>query len=144
MPNRMTLLAACALLCGSAYADEHALFPSNLNQNGADETVKQKLGGTAVNRGHVPIHGESKDNMRSPDFSSYGTSILDVGATEWRAIPEPSGSPASNATVGTGPVPGKTAFLLQREHDTAVRLLTTNVALRFKLSADGVYLNLAF
>lgn len=119
MRNRM---AACALLCVSVYADDLTPPPSNHYQNGSDATAKQKVGSTAVSRGHAPIHGEPKDSARAPDFASDEASI------RWAPDPAREGR----------------FFLLQREHDVAVRLLTTNIALRFKLATDGVYLNLAF
>jgi len=144
MLNRITSLAACALICASVYADDRAPSYSNPCQNGSDATVKRSIGDTAANLGHAPIHGGSKNSARSPDFPTYGPSILTVGAREVQAIPKLSRFAGSNATAGNDPASGPSGFLLPREPDTGIRLLTTNVALRFKLSADGVHLTLAF
>jgi hypothetical protein len=140
MPKKTISLAACALLCGTAYADDRASSASNAHPNGPNNTVKRQT--DAVNPGQEQIHGGISENPRSADFSIYST--FNVVATEVPSSPKLSGSPGGTAPVGTGPTSGRTAFLLQKEHDAAIRLLTTNVALRFKLSADGVHLNLAF
>ncbi len=143
MPKWMAASAVCALLCGSAYADDRVSSGSNAYQNGADRSVNQNTGSTA-NRGYEPIHDENKQNTRYPDFSIYGRSIVTVGATDPLPVQKLSGFSGSNATAGTGSASGKSTFLLRKEHDAAIRMLTTNIALRFKLSADGVHLNLAF
>lgn len=142
MRNRMNSLAACALLCGGAYADDHAQSPPN--QNGSRAAVKQTDGGNSAIQGHTSIRGDSQGNARASDLVTYAASFVNARATELLAIPKLREFSGRNATVGTGPVSGRAAFLLQKEHDAAVGLFTTNVALRFKLSADGVYLNLAF
>jgi hypothetical protein len=144
MPNSVASLAACALLCGSTYAEDRAPSDSNAHQNRPETTAKPNVGGTAANRGYEPINGETTDNSRSPDFSIYGTSILNWGATELLAIQTFSAFARSDAKAGTGPVSGRPTFLLKKEHDAAIKLLTTNVALNLKLSPDGVHLNLAF
>lgn len=144
MPNSVASFAACALLCGSTYAEDRTPPDSNAHQNKADTTAKPNTDGTAPNRGSEPINGENKENSRSPDFSIYGTSIHNWGATELLAIQTFSAFARSDAIVGTVPVSGRTTFLLKKEHDAAIKLPTTNVALKLKLSADGVHLNVAF
>lgn len=141
MSNRMTWLAACVLLCSNAYGDEHDSSASNAHQHGPKTTVNTTL---AARRGRAPSSGESKYSLRSADFSVYGTTIADVGATEVVPISRLPGSAGSNAAAGRAADSGRTAFLVRKEHDAAIRLLTPNIALRLKLSADGVYLNLVF
>lgn len=144
MPNSLASLAACALLCGGTHAEDRAPSDSRAHQSRPDTTVKANTGSTAPNGGDEPINGESRDNSRSPDFSIYGTSILNWGATELVAIHKSSAFARSNANAGTGPISGRTTFLLKREHDAAIKLLTTNVALKLKQLTDGVHLNVAF
>lgn len=144
MHNSVASLAACALFCGSTHAEDRVPSDSNAHHIRPHAAVISNTDSTALNRGYEPINGESKANSRPPDFSIYGTSVLNWSATELLAIQKSSASARSNSNAGTGPVSGRTAFLLMREHDAAIKLLTTNVALKLKLSPDGVHLNLAF
>lgn len=138
MPQRVVSLAACVMLCGSAYAEDGATSTSVAHQHGQHTRGNQKPRGPAANKDYARIHSQSKNDVRYPDFSISES----ADPTDLLAIQKLSG--AGNATVGAGPGSGRTAFLLQGEHDAAIKLLTTNIVLRVKLSSDGVHLHLAF
>jgi hypothetical protein len=146
----MVSLVACALLWGGAYAEDSASTAStasttsNIDMHPQGTTAKQTLGSTAENRSYQPIQGGGRENRISPGFSVYESSIFDATTTELLAVQKLTGFIDSNFTAGSMPGTTRTPFLLQKEHDAATKLLTTNIALRLKLSADGVHLNLAF
>ena len=143
MPNRMATLTVCALLGGGACAEDRAPLAPDPRHHGSIRTGTPNAGVISASRGAEPMHGESKANTSAPDPLVYGPSNIQWGATELLVIRKLSGS-TGDAAAGPRPAAGRTAFLLQQEHDVAIRLINTGLALRFKLSADGVHLNLAF
>lgn len=143
MPDRMATLTVCALLGGGACAQDHAPLDPDAPHHGSIRTGIPNAGVISASRGAEPIHGESKANTPpSPDLLVYGPSNIQWGATELLVIRKLSGFTGDPA-AGTRPAAGRTAFLLQK-HDVAIRLISTSLALKLKLSADGVHLNLAF
>jgi hypothetical protein len=147
----MVSLVACALLWGGAYAEDSASTAStasttsNIDTHPQGTTAIQTLGSTAENRSYQPIQGGGRENRISPGyFSVYESSIFDATTTELLAVQKRTGFIDSNFTAGSMPGTTRTPFLLQKEHDAAIKLLTTNIALRLKLSTDGVHLNLVF
>lgn len=144
MRKRMVSLATCALLWGSAYAEDSASTTSNTHANPVGAVAKQALGSPAANRSDQPIQGGGKEKRISPDFSVYESSIINAATTELLAVQKLTGFIDSHVTAGSMPATTRTPFLLQKEHDAVTKLLSTNIALRLKLSADGVHLNLAF
>lgn len=144
MRKRMASLATCALLWGSAYAEDSASTTSNTHANPGGAVAKQALGSPAANRSDQPIQRGGKEKRISPDFSVYESSIINAATTELPAVQKLTGFIDSHVTAGSMPATTRTPFLLQKEHDAVTKLLSTNIALRLKLSADGVHLNLAF
>jgi len=147
MRNRMVSLAACALLWGSAYAEDSASTASTTSDTDAKSrgtTAKQNHGNSATNRSYLPIQGGGKESRISTDFSVYESSIINAATTELLAVQKLNGFIDSHVTAGSMPATTRTPFLLQKEHEAVTKLLSTNIALRLKLSADGVHLNLVF
>jgi len=104
-----------------------------------------KGGSSAADLSDKSLYGEITENgNRWYDLSLYRTSILHGGATEMLEIQKSFAFAGGNAAVGAGTVSERMAFLLKKEHDAAIKVLKTNIALKFNLSADGVHLNLAF
>jgi hypothetical protein len=136
-------LTVCALLGGGACAEDHAPLAPDAWHHGSTRTDIPNAGVISASRGAEPIHGESKANTPSPDLLVYGPSNFQWGATELLVIRKLSGS-TGDAAAGPRPAAGRTAFLLRKEHDVAIRRISTSLALKLKLSADGVHLNLAF
>ena len=145
MRNGMASLAACALLWGSAYADDRPSAAPIIDKSRPDGTVKVNAGSPATRSGYKWVRREIKeDGNRSSNFPVYEASILDGVAAEWLALQKFSAFAGSNAAVGSGPASGRMHFLWKKEHDAAIKLLTTNVTLELKPSAEGVHLILAF
>jgi hypothetical protein len=145
MRDRIVLWAAGALLWSSAYADERPSPGANHDQNGPDGIVKLNGVTTATDQRYKSVHREiTEDGNRPPKLSFHGPLILQGVAAELLNIQNSSAFATTNATVSSGPASGRTAFLLKKEQDAAIKRLTTNVALKLKLSADGIQVNLAF
>ncbi len=150
MRNMIISLAACALLGAAAYgheADSTAPLADNATPDGA---VTLKGGSVAAGIGYTWGHGELKYRDGLHQFSIKGVSIVDVGATNYTAagsvynlrdLSDFAGNYVA-ASAGITVAGGGTAVYLKNEHGVVIKLLSTEVGLKFNLSADGVHIAL--
>jgi hypothetical protein len=142
--------AACALLSVVAYAggaDSSAPVANNAKPDG---TITLTGGSVAVGVGYTWGHGELTYREGSHEFSIKGVSVVDVGATDFSAsgnvynLKELADFAGNYVAAGAGltVAGGGTAVYLKNEHGVVIKLIATDVGLKFKLSADGVHVAL--
>jgi hypothetical protein len=140
-------LAACTLLSAAAYAgDSDSSAPVAENAQ-PDATLALKGGSVAAGIGYTWGNGDLKYQNSSHRFSIKGVSVVDVGATNFSAsgnvynlkkLEDFSGNYAA-AGAGITVAGGGTALYLKNEHGVVIKLIATDVGLKFTLSADGVH-----
>ena len=153
MRRMIVSLAACTLLfAAAAYAgdsDSSAAAPVAENAQ-PDATVTLKGGSVAAGIGYTWGHGELEYQKSSHRFSIKGVSIVDVGATDFSAsghvynlkkLADFSGNYVA-AGAGVTIAGGGSALYLKNEHGVVIKLIATDVGLKFTLSADGVHVAL--
>ena len=143
-------LAACTLLSAAAHAgDSNSSAPVAENAS-PDATFTLKGGSVAAGIGYTWGHGDLEYHKSSHRFSIKGVSIVDVGATNFSAsgqvynlkkLADFSGNYVA-AGAGITIAGGGTALYLKNEHGVVVKLVSTDVGLKFTLSADGVHVAL--
>jgi Envelope integrity protein A len=143
-------LAACILLSTAAYAgDSYSSAPVADNAK-PDATLTLKGGSVAAGIGYTWGNGELEYHTSSHRFSIKGVSVVDVGATDYSAsgsvynltkLEDFSGNYVA-AGAGITIAGGGTAVYLKNEHGVVVKLIATDVGLKFTLSADGVHVAL--
>jgi hypothetical protein len=150
MRNTIVSLVAAVVLYTAAYAVDAETAPV-ANEAQPDATVTLKGGSVAAGVGYTWGHGELRYGDSTRPFSIKGVSIVDVGATDFTAkgnvyhlknISEFSGNYAA-AGAGITLAGGGTALYLKNEHGVVIKLISTDVGLKFKLSADGVRVSLS-
>ena len=144
-------LAACTLLCGTVYATGDGDAPVPVASDAAaDGTVTLKGGSIAAGIGYTWGHGELDYGSDSHKFSIHGVSVVDVGATDFTAagqvyylkkLSDFAGNYVA-ASAGVTIAGGGTAIYLKNEHGVVIKLVATEVGLKFNLSADGVQVSL--
>ena len=151
MRSTMISLVAGTLLCTAAYAGEAESSAPVANEAQADATVTLRGGSVAAGIGYTWGHGELTFGDSSRPFSIKGVSIVDVGATDYTAkgnvynlksVSDFSGNYVA-AGAGITLAGGGTALYLKNEHGVVIKLISTDVGLKFKLSADGVHVALS-
>jgi hypothetical protein len=151
MRSTLVFLVACTLLCTVARAGDAESSAPVANEAQPDATVTLKGGSVAAGIGYTWGHGELTYGNGSRRFSIKGISIVDVGATDFTAkgnvynlknISDFSGNYAA-AGAGITVAGGGTAVYLKNEHGVVIKLISTDVGLKFKLSADGVHIALS-
>jgi hypothetical protein len=151
MRSTMVLLVACTLLCTVARAGDAESSAPVANEAQPDATVTLKGGSVAAGIGYTWGHGELAYGEGSRRFSIKGISIVDVGATDFTAkgnvynlknISDFSGNYVA-AGAGITVAGGGTAVYLKNEHGVVIKLISTDIGLKFKLSADGVHIALS-
>ena len=149
MRSTTVSLLACVFSCATAYAGDPE-SPSVANEAKPDATLTLKGGSVAAGIGYTWGRGELKYSDRSHPFSIKGVSLVDVGATDLRAtgnvyhltsVSDFSGNYVA-AGAGITVAGGGTAVYLKNEHGVVIKLIATEVGLKFKLSADGVKITL--
>ena len=109
-----------------------------------------KGGSVAAGIGYTWGHGELKYRDGLHQFSIKGVSIVDVGATNYTAagsvynlrdLSDFAGNYVA-ASAGITVAGGGTAVYLKNEHGVVIKLVSTEVGLKFNLSADGVHIAL--
>jgi hypothetical protein len=150
MRNTILSLAACTLLSTAVYAgdaDSSASVAADANPAG---TVTLSGGSVAVGIGYTWGHGELQYQDAAHTFSIKGVSIVDVGATGYTAsgvvynlkqLSDFSGDYVA-AGAGIAIAGGGTAVYLKNDHGVVIKLLATDIGLKFKLSGDGVHVAL--
>jgi Envelope integrity protein A len=150
MRSILVSFAACALLSATAYAvdsDSHAPVANDARPDG---TVSLKGGSVAAGVGYTWGHGELSFHDGPHPFSIKGVSVVDVGATNFTAsgsvynLKELADFAGNYVAAGAGITiaGGGTAVYLKNEHGVVIKLIATDVGLKFKLSADGVHIAL--
>jgi hypothetical protein len=143
-------LAACTLLSAAAYADDSDSSAPVAEDAQPDATLALKGGSVAAGIGYTWGHGELEYHNSSQRFSIKGVSIVDVEATNFSAsgyvynlskLQDFSGNYAA-AGAGITVAGGGTALYLKNEHGVIVKLISTDVGLKFTLSAEGVHVAL--
>ena len=150
MRSMMVSLVACSLLCAAAYAGDTNSSAPVADDASPDATLALKGGSVAVGIGYTWGHGELNYNDGSYKFTIKGVSIVDVGATDYTAsghvyrlkqLSDFAGNyvaaGASFAVAGGG-----TAQYLKNEHGVIIKLVATDVGLKFSLAAEGVHIAL--
>jgi hypothetical protein len=149
MRSTVVFFMACVLLCAAAYAGDTESAPV-ANEAQPDATLTLKGGSVAAGIGYTWGHGELKYSDHSHPFSIKGVSLVDVGATDLSAtgtvyhlksVSDFSGNYVA-AGAGITIAGGGTAVYLKNEHGVVIKLIATEVGLKFKLSADGVKITL--
>jgi hypothetical protein len=150
MRSMMFSLAACSLLCAAAYAGAADSSAPVADDAKPDATVTLKGGSVAAGIGYTWGHGELNYRTSPHEFSIKGVSVVDVGATNFTAaghvynlnkLSDFSGNYVA-AGAGITIAGGGTATYLKNEHGVVIKLIATDVGLKFKLSADGVHVSL--
>jgi hypothetical protein len=147
MRSKLVLLVASVLLCTTAYAGDSGSSAPVAEDVKPDATVILTGGSVAVGIGYTWGHGELTYQETSHRFSVSGVSVVDVGATDFTATGEVyeltqlSDFAGNYVAAGAGitVAGGGTALYLKNEHGVVIKLLSTDVGLKFKLSADGVH-----
>jgi hypothetical protein len=150
MRSKLVSLVASVLLCTMAYAGDSGPSTQGAADAKPDATVILNGGSVAVGVGYTWGHGELTYQKTSHDFSISGVSVVDVGATGFTAtgqvykLTELSNFAGNYVAAGAGIAiaGGSTALYLKNEHGVVIKLLSTDVGLKFKLSADGVHVAL--
>jgi hypothetical protein len=149
MRSMFVCFAACALVSLSAYAGDSDSAAPVASDARPDGSVSLSGGSVAAGIGFTWGHGELAYRGSHP-FSISGVSIVDVGATSYSASGnvynlKDLGDFAGNyvaAGAGITIAGGGTAVYLKNEHGVIIKLISTDVGFKFKLSADGVHVSL--
>jgi len=148
MRNTILSLAAGALLWSAAYADNSAAPVADDAK--PDATLTLQGGSVAVGIGYTWGHGELSYGESSHKVSISGISVVDVGATDFSAagtvyhLNKLSDFAGNYTAAGAGVTiaGGGTAVYLKNDHGVVIKLVATDIGLKFKLSAEGVHIEL--
>ena len=143
-------LVICALISGAALAENTESTVPVAADAQPDATVNLKAGSIAAGIGYTWGHGDLSYGGDSHEFSISGVSIVDVGATNITAtgvvynLKTLSDFAGNYVAVSAGMTiaGGGSAIYLKNEHGVVMKLLATDVGLKFNLSADGVHVTL--
>jgi hypothetical protein len=147
MRSLFVSLAACTILGGAAFAGSAESQTPVAGDAQPDAQVTLQGGSVAAGVGFTWGHGELKYRDGSRTFSIKGVSVVDVGATNFSAtgvvynLADVGDFAGNYVALGAGMTiaGGGTAVYLKNEHGVIVKLISTDVGLKFKLSADGVH-----
>lgn len=150
MRKMMIYMAVSTLLGAAAYAGDADSTAPVADNASPDATVSLKGGSVAAGIGYTWGHGELKYRDASHRFSIKGVSLVDVGATDYTAagnvynLKDLSDFAGNYVAAGAGitVAGGGTAVYLKNEHGVVIKLISTDVGLKFTLSADGVHVAL--
>jgi hypothetical protein len=146
----MVSIFACAFLFTAAYAGESQPPVPVASDAKPDGTVTLTGGSVAVGIGYTWGHGDLSYGEAPHEFSIKGVSLIDLGATNFSAtgvvynlkqLADFSGNYAA-AGAGIAIAGGGTAVYLKNERGVIIKLIATDVGVKFKLSADGVHVAL--
>lgn len=150
MRSAMVSILAATVLCASVYAAEVTPSAPVADSATPDGTVTLKGGSVAAGIGYTWGHGELNYRSSLHGFTVKGISVVDVGATDFTAaghvynlkqLSDFAGNYVA-AAAGITVAGGGTATYLRNEHGVVIKLVETNVGLKFNLSADGVHVTL--
>jgi hypothetical protein len=143
-------LLACALLMGSASAQNSQTEVASSNTEQPDATVTLSGGSVAAGIGFVWGRGDLVFAGQKHRFKLSGLSIVDVGAASITAsgvvynlkhLSDFDGNYTA-ATAGLTVAGGGSVAILRNEHGVVIRMLSTTAGLRFNLSANGITIHL--
>ena len=150
MRSAMVSILAATILGGSVYAADGASSAPVADNATPDGTVTLKGGSVAAGIGYTWGRGELNYHSSLHGFTIKGISVVDVGATDFTAaghvynlkqLSDFAGNYVA-AAAGITVAGGGTATYLKNEHGVVIKLVETNVGLKFNLSADGVHVTL--
>jgi hypothetical protein len=150
MRSSVVSLVACTFLWAVAQAGDAESSPPVANEAQPDATVALTGGSVAAGIGYTWGKGDLSYRDSSRPFSIKGISVVDVGATGFTAkgnvynlkkLSDFSGNYVA-AGAGITVAGGGSAVYLKNEHGVVIKLISTDVGLKFKLSADGVHITL--
>lgn len=159
MRTSMVSVVASALLLSGALVDaQDATTPATSDETpdavtgtAADGTFSLSGGTVAAGIGYSWGHGELNFGGQSHAFKISGLSIVDVGAANISAsgrvynlknLSDFNGNYVA-VTAGMTVAGGGSAAYLKNEHGVVIKLHSSDVGLRFALSADGMKVKLA-
>ena len=150
MRNLALPLVLSALICGAALAGNTDSTAPVATDAQPDATVSLKAGSIAAGIGYTWGQGDLSYGGDSHSFSISGVSIVDVGVTNITAtgvvynLKNLSDFAGNYVAVSAGMTiaGGGSAVYLKNEHGVVMKLLATDVGLKFNLSADGVHITL--
>lgn len=144
-------IAACALLSGASFANTAETETTAVaDEAQPDAEITLKGGSVAAGVGYTWGQGELTARDGSHAFSIKGISLVDVGASNFAAkgvvyhlanVKDFAGNYVA-AGAGLAIAGGGTAVYLKNEHGVVIKLIATDVGLKFKLSTDGVHVTL--
>jgi hypothetical protein len=143
-------LLAATLLGGAVYAADGDSSPPVADDAKSDASLTLKGGSVAAGIGFTWGHGELKFHDEAHPFTIRGVSVVDVGATDYTAsghvyhlkrLSDFAGNYVATS-AGATLAGGATATYLKNEHGVVIKLIATDVGLKFNLSADGVHVTL--
>jgi len=144
------IFIACAVTSGAALAEATESPAPVAADTRPDATVTLKGGSIAVGIGYTWGHGDLTYGGDAHRFSISGVSIVDVGATNisasgvvynLKALSDFSGNYVA-VSAGVTIAGGGSAIYLKNEHGVVMKLIATDVGLKFNLSTDGVHVTL--
>ena len=146
MRNVFVSLAVVAVVGSAAYAGESQSTSPMTDNAQCSAEVTLRGGSVAAGIGYTWGNGELKYQDAAHAFTIKGVSVVDVGATNFSAVGKVcnlerladfSGNYVA-AGAGVTVAGGGTAVYLKNEHGVVIKLIGTDVGLKFKLSADSV------
>ncbi|MEJ0085189.1 MAG: hypothetical protein WDO72_05885 [Pseudomonadota bacterium] len=152
MRSAIVSMLAAALLVGAGLAgakDQGPSVPPVADNATADGKVTLKGGSVAAGIGYTWGHGDLEYHG-THRFTIKGVSVVDVGANEFTAtghvynLKQLSDFAGNYVAAGAGiaVAGGATATYLKNEHGVVIKLLATDVGLKFDLAAEGVHVAL--
>jgi hypothetical protein len=150
MRRMIVSLTACTLLAAAVFAGDSDSSAPVAEDAQPDATLTLQGGSVAAGIGYTWGHGELEYHNGSQRFTIKGVSIVDVGAADFSAsgnvynlkkLRDFSGNYVA-AGAGIAVAGGGTALYLKNQHGVIVKLVSTDVGLKFTLSAEGVHIAL--
>lgn len=143
-------MLACALLAGTAMADNAATSPASDTTDQPSATIDFTGASVAAGIGYVWGRGHLIYDGAKHGFTLHGVSIVDVGASHITAsgvvyhLKDLRDFAGNYTTISAGLTiaGGGSAVMLRNQHGVVIKLLSTAQGLRFDLSADGVNIKL--
>ena len=150
MRHTVICMLACALLTGTALADDPPANSSSTVADAPDGTIELTAGAVAVGIGYTWGHGELTYQGAKHKFKISGLSIVDVGVANISAdglvyhltrLEDLNGNYVA-ASAGLTIAGGGDAVVLRNEHGVFIKVLGTAQGLRFDLAGSGVSVKL--
>ena len=143
-------LLLSSVLCIPAFAADEPTAAEIAEKEAAVGTVTLKGGSVAAGVGYTWGHGDLEYHGEVHRFTIRGVSVVDAGADKFTAkgqvyhLRHLEDFTGNYVAAGAGVViaGGATATYLKNEHGVVIKLIETDIGLKFNLSADGVHIAL--